>query len=398
MSFFDALDEAIMSKSTRADAPPPDAPAAMRFRRRGELNKAPPAPEKKSPSAPAEAAPVDEGDEKKRPREGDSAEPSSKAPRVEDAAIPAESDTFAAPTPPVAPESGLLLSTREVVRRLRRLGEPIRLFGESDKERETRLRELETTGAGGDSEGQRNLTRSTMARIDMQLEAQSMRQATLTSSSDAPTPGKTGGDADDQPSGASADGKPADTDGKSATGVFEHRIDDEVYRRSTNRVSLLIHDYLKFLTNMWDQRLLSRPDYEQRSRQGRDDRRVYEDTKLHIQPLLRHLRRRTLEQDMLQHLTRICDFLQRREYRNALDTYYLMSIGNAPWPMGVTMVGIHERSAREKISSNQVAHVLNDERTRRWIHCLKRLMTLTQDIFPPEDLVQAAGFIPKLDD
>lgn len=31
-----------------------------------------------------------------------------------------------------------------------------------------------------------------------------------------------------------------------------------------------------------------------------------------------------------------------------------MAIGNAPWPMGVTMVGIHERSAREKIFTNQV--------------------------------------------
>ena len=32
-----------------------------------------------------------------------------------------------------------------------------------------------------------------------------------------------------------------------------------------------------------------------------------------------------------------------------------MAVGNAPWPIGVTMVGIHERSAREKIFSNQVA-------------------------------------------
>jgi hypothetical protein len=41
----------------------------------------------------------------------------------------------------------------------------------------------------------------------------------------------------------------------------------------------------------------------------------------------------------------------------ANDAYYRMAIGNAPWPMGVTMVGIHERSAREKIFSNQVARI-----------------------------------------
>jgi len=33
---------------------------------------------------------------------------------------------------------------------------------------------------------------------------------------------------------------------------------------------------------------------------------------------------------------------------------------------------IHERSAREKISSDQVAHVLNDEVSRKYIQSLKR--------------------------
>lgn len=33
---------------------------------------------------------------------------------------------------------------------------------------------------------------------------------------------------------------------------------------------------------------------------------------------------------------------------------------------------IHERSAREKISIDQVAHVLNDEVSRKYIQSLKR--------------------------
>lgn len=40
-------------------------------------------------------------------------------------------------------------------------------------------------------------------------------------------------------------------------------------------------------------------------------------------------------------------------------------------------VGIHERSAREKIHASQVAHVLNDESARKWIQGLKRLMTFS---------------------
>jgi hypothetical protein len=42
--------------------------------------------------------------------------------------------------------------------------------------------------------------------------------------------------------------------------------------------------------------------------------------------------------------------------------------GNAPWPIGVTSVGIHERSAREKISHvMNAAHIMNDEATRKYL-------------------------------
>ncbi len=51
----------------------------------------------------------------------------------------------------------------------------------------------------------------------------------------------------------------------------------------------------------------------------------------------------------------------------ANDAYLSMAIGNAPWPIGVTMVGIHARSGREKIFSQQIAHVLNDETQRKYI-------------------------------
>ena len=104
--------------------------------------------------------------------------------------------------------------------------------------------------------------------------------------------------------------------------------------------------------------------------------------------------------------------MQQREYLRANDAYLRLSIGNAPWPIGVTMVGIHERSAREKIFSNSVAHVLNDEVSRKYIQSLKRygflmplnvpaqhhlmltglmlyrLLTFAQTIRPPDDLSQ----------
>ena len=43
--------------------------------------------------------------------------------------------------------------------------------------------------------------------------------------------------------------------------------------------------------------------------------------------------------DVLARLAEIVHYVQKREYRNANDSYLQLSIGNAPWPIGVTMVG-----------------------------------------------------------
>jgi pre-mRNA-splicing factor 18 len=63
-----------------------------------------------------------------------------------------------------------------------------------------------------------------------------------------------------------------------------------------------------------------------------------------------------------------------------------MSIGNEPWPLGVTMVGIHERSARERIHQDNIAHILNNEQQRHYIQAIKRLLTFAQRKHPAEDI------------
>jgi len=65
-----------------------------------------------------------------------------------------------------------------------------------------------------------------------------------------------------------------------------------------------------------------------------------------------------------------------------------LSIGNAPWPIGVTMVGIHERSGRAKIFTSEIARkflfdfwvnfqdIMNDESQKRYVQAFKRLLTI----------------------
>jgi pre-mRNA-splicing factor 18 len=46
------------------------------------------------------------------------------------------------------------------------------------------------------------------------------------------------------------------------------------------------------------------------------------------------------------------------------------------------MVGIHERSGREKISTSKVAHVMNNEAQRKYFTSVKRLMSYAQQKRP----------------
>lgn len=147
----------------------------------------------------------------------------------------------------------------------------------------------------------------------------------------------------------------------------------------------------------WKAELESRSESQKRSAQGKIDTATYVQTKAHIKPLYRQLKQKvaisllfqyayfkTLADDLLTPIHEIAQYLPEREYVKAHDAYLKMAIGNAPWPMGVTMVGIHERSAREKIHSDQIAHVLNDESQRKYIQAVKRLMTFCQRVYPTD--------------
>jgi pre-mRNA-splicing factor 18 len=73
-----------------------------------------------------------------------------------------------------------------------------------------------------------------------------------------------------------------------------------------------------------------------------------------------------------------------RNYIKANEYFLEMAIGNAPWPIGATMVGIHARPGRERIASKHVAHVLNDETQRKYIQAVKRLISKCQHFFPTD--------------
>ncbi|KAF4449846.1 hypothetical protein F53441_6926 [Fusarium austroafricanum] len=107
--------------------------------------------------------------------------------------------------------------------------------------------------------------------------------------------------------------------------------------------------------------------------------------------LFRKFEQGDLDDDILKPIIEIVQALQERRYVDANDGYLRLSIGKAAWPIGVTMVGIHERSAREKLHDGEKGHVMGDEVTRKYLQSIKRCLTFAQVRWPPTDLRQLMG-------
>lgn len=252
------------------------------------------------------------------------------------------------------------ISNDECIRRLRLKSEPIRLFAESDRERRLRLRALELLASSSNSKGQENDLRKALEGVGQaELEQQSKNASTAVSAK--------------------------------IYDQSEVEITWKMVKVDNDKLYATIYKWMKNMLRLWENTLSQRPDDVRRSKQGQLAAANQVQTANYLKPLFKALKSKTIEMDVLTLLGEIILYAQERKYQNANDAYLRLSIGNSPWPIGVTMVGIHDRSAREKISSGSVAHVLNDEVSRKYIQSVKRVLTFAQTQFPPEDVSQMVG-------
>lgn len=253
------------------------------------------------------------------------------------------------------------LSRKEVIRRLRERSEPILLFGETDLESFKRLRKCEILepelNKGLRNDFQEAMERVDKAYLDEILKSQTQESSTLNE----------GQQQEKQISYEEIQQMSA----KLGKGDSKYDMD------------VIIH-FLQLILRLWGEELNKRSDAEKLATRGKMALATYTQTQHYLKPLLNKLRTKSLPEDILDSLKEIVRHLLDRNYIMASDAYLQMAIGNAPWPIGVTMVGIHARTGREKIFSKNVAHVLNDETQRKYIQGLKRLMTKCQQYFPTD--------------
>jgi len=153
----------------------------------------------------------------------------------------------------------------------------------------------------------------------------------------------------------------------------------------------IILAWLKAALKEWERHLEERPDAMKSAVQGRSDTAMQKQTRRYLKPLFEKLDTKTCPGDMLSKLSKMINLIDKRLYLKANDEYLQLCIGNLPWPVGCTSTGIHERTGRNRITEANIAHVMNDENTRKYLQSFKRVMTFKQSIYPNPDKSKNVG-------
>lgn len=263
-------------------------------------------------------------------------------------------------------EEERILNRKEVIRRLRERGEPVLLFSETEIEAYKRLKQLELLEPEL-NRGFRNDFQEAMEKVDQAYLDEILKSG-----------------------GTTSDDKKSNANDVKVTELNANMTIDDIKclaatlgkkRDDTKQDCDTVLTFLRFLLEMWGKQLNARPDEDKVSTSGKIASATYTQTQSYLKHLFKQLKNGKIAADILKHLVIIVKHLLDREYIKANDAYLQMAIGNSPWPIGVTMVGIHARTGREKIFSQNIAHVLNDETQRKYIQGLKRLMTHCQRFF-----------------
>ena len=292
----------------------------------------------------------------------------------------AKAEAAAAAASALAVEAAVTLSYAEVARRLRAMGEVVTYFGERAAQRFARMRERERNFRGGSElklgrgyDGHQHGGEDDAGGGDGAAEG-----GGAVVSDDGAADGGNSDDDDGVVGGGGSDGG-----GASGEGVGAAAAADGPPLTAEDRAQLegcaLVYRWCKETMRTWSEQLAARAEDERRSAAGKMLTQTHKQCKDYIRPLFRMCRDGSLNPSIRLGLGKIIRWCEQGEFSKAHDQYLLLAIGNAAWPIGVTMVGIHARGGREKISSSKVAHVMNDEQQRKYLTSVKRLMTFAQN-------------------
>jgi len=243
--------------------------------------------------------------------------------------------------------------------RLRAFGEPITLFGEDDRMRAERLRIfLKKDMVRRQEHSDLALPKSHRGRnIFLEDEGDGVELSEDKSTKLSP-----------RSSSTSAGRSEAQTSGETKV-MSKERMCTKFFKR---------------MLKEWAAALAGRPDEVKRSVRGKIATKTQKQCKDYMRPFFKMCKRKKIAAEIIEKVAEMVRLCEEREYVKAHSVYMDLAIGRAPWPIGATSVGIHERAARERIQTNKIAHVMNDEAARKYVTSMKRLMTFCQTSYPSD--------------
>ncbi|CDJ59106.1 pre-mRNA splicing factor 18, putative [Eimeria maxima] len=206
---------------------------------------------------------------------------------------------------------------QEIFRRLRKLKQPITLFAETPWKRYCRLCKLEVQVIDDEmTEGQKNVFHA------MQREGEEEEEF----------------EEESKPVPSSEKGEAEKSDAAAATQNTKSKETTEQTKEAA------VIGWARKMLSLWEEELKSRSEDEKATAEGMQATALHRQTKKDLKPLFKKLKHRDLEADILEKLFDIVSLCEERKYRDAHGAFMLLAIGNAAWPMGVTMVVKEEQT------------------------------------------------------
>jgi len=240
-------------------------------------------------------------------------------------------------------------SSQEITIKLRKYGQPVFLFGETEEDRKSRLDQYERDHLIDTEIAVNAISDKVKIEVDVDREGGERSSKRMR--------------VEEIPSSAVREEKYV----RSAALVY----------RGKDKHKFMYH-FFKALLHEWEADVDTRKEELHKTALGRQEMLVCKQTREYLRPFFQTCRDKSIPDDVAESLYKMAECLSDLDYKGANDAYISIAVGNNAWLIGVSQVGIHERAAREKVYQGKITHVLNDEEKRRYITSIKRLGTYLQ--------------------
>jgi len=223
------------------------------------------------------------------------------------------------------------ISRWNIIKKLRKLGLEITIFGETDMQRYKRLREVETKNQRG--RDVQDFAHNILTRDDVGIKEDF------------------DGDAD-----------------------FE--FDDEDFVKGADAVTereKIIKRWIKKGVKVWEMMLGERTEEERKTAQGRVDSGQQRQSKKDIQPFLKSLKKADVQNAALDGIAKLIEYCDKGDFHHANELYLEMTVGDAILPSGAAGAGHGSGAVKTR-----GGYIMSSEAMRKYFQVIKRLLAVLE--------------------